>query len=330
MKYKALITSEENKSYLNTIEEKDLSDLPDHDTLIKVKFSSLNYKDALSASGNKGVTRNYPHTPGIDAAGVIEETTGNKFKFGDEVIVTGYDMGMNTFGGFGEYIRVPEDWIVKKPDNFTLSESMAFGTAGLTSGLCMRKLLLNGLKPEDGDVFVSGVTGGVGIISLMLFKKLGFNVTAITGKLDQEELLKSLGATNVIDRNTLDLDLISPLQKPIYAGGIDAVGGKILSNLICSTTQRAAIACCGMVGGLSLDTSIFPFILRGLSLFGIDSAESLIDVKKEIWSNFSSNWKLENIDENIKDISLDELPGEIDRILKGEQIGRVRIAYDWK
>ena len=328
MKYKALITSEENKNFVNSIETKNISDLPDNDTLIKVKYSSLNFKDALSASGNKGVTRNYPHTPGIDAAGIIEKTSGSKFKSGDEVIVTGYDMGMNTNGGFGEYIKVPQEWIVRKPDNITLSESMAYGTAGLTAGLCLRKLLAHGLKPDDGDVFVSGVTGGVGIISLMLFKKLGFSVSAITGKLDHEEFLKSLGANQVIDRKTLDLDLISPLQKPIFSGGIDAVGGKILSNLICSTSQRAAIACCGMVGGLSLDTSIFPFILRGLSLFGIDSAESLIDVKEEIWNNFSSGWKLENIDENIKDISLDELPDEIDKILRGEQIGRVRIVYD--
>ena len=328
MDYRALITSEDNKTFINSIEKRNIADLPNNDTLIKVKYSSLNYKDALSASGNKGVTRNYPHTPGIDAAGIIEETSGNVFKPGDEVIVTGYDMGMNTFGGFGEYIKVPQEWIVKKPDNLSLSESMAFGTAGLTAGLCLRKLLSHGLKPEDGDVFVTGVTGGVGIIALMLFKKLGFNVTAITGKLNQEEFLKNLGANQVIDRNTLDLDLISPLQKPIYSGGIDAVGGKILANLICSTSQRAAIACCGMVGGLSLDTSIFPFILRGLSLFGIDSAESLIDVKKEIWSNFSSSWKLENIDKNIKDISLDELPNEIEKILKGNQIGRVRIVYD--
>ena len=330
MHYKALITSEENKTFINSIEKKNIDDLPDNDTLIKVKFSSLNYKDALSASGNKGVTRNYPHTPGIDAAGVIEKTSGNRFKEGDEVIVTGYDMGMNTFGGFGEYIKVPQEWIIKKPDNLSLSESMAFGTAGLTAGLCLRKLLAHGLKPEDGNVFVSGVTGGVGIISLMLFNKLGFNVTAITGKLDQEDFLKSIGADQVIDRNTLDSDLISPLQKPIYSGGIDAVGGKILANLICSTSQRAAIACCGMVGGLSLDTSIFPFILRGLSLFGVDSAESLIEVKEEVWSNFSSVWKLESIDENIKDISLEELPNEIEKILKGKQIGRVRIVYDWK
>ena len=328
MEYKALITSEKDKSFTNSIEIKDTESLPENDTLIKVKFSSLNYKDALSASGNKGVTRNYPHTPGIDAAGIIEETTGSKFKVGDEVIVTGYDMGMNTSGGFGEYIRVPETWIVKKPDNFSLSESMAFGTAGLTAGLCLRKLLLHGLKPEDGEVFVSGVTGGVGIISLMLFSKIGFDVTAITGKTDQADLLKSLGAKKIIDRNELDLDLISPLQKPLYAGGIDAVGGKILSNLICSTSQRAAIACCGMVGGISLDTSIFPFILRGLSLFGIDSAESLLETKEEIWNNFATDWKLENIDQNINNISLDDLPREIEKILKGDQVGRVRIAYD--
>ena len=328
MEYNALVTTEDNKSFINSIEKKDISTLPDNDTLVKVKFSSLNYKDALSASGNKGVTRNYPHTPGIDAAGIIEETTSKNFQVGDEVIITGYDMGMNTFGGFGEYIRVPQEWIVKKPNNLSLSESMAFGTAGLTAGLCLRKLLLHGLKPDDGEVFVSGVTGGVGIISLMLFSKLGFDVTAITGKMDQEKLLKNLGAKTVLDRNDLDSDLISPLQKPIYAGGIDAVGGKILSNLICSTSQRAAIACCGMVGGLSLDTSIFPFILRGLSLFGIDSAESLLETKEEVWNNFATSWKLENIDENIKDISLNELPSEIDKILDGKQIGRVRIVYD--
>ena len=328
MEYNALVTTEDNKSFINSIEKKDISTLPDNDTLVKVKFSSLNYKDALSASGNKGVTRNYPHTPGIDAAGIIEETTSKNFQVGDEVIITGYDMGMNTFGGFGEYIRVPQEWIVKKPGNLSLSESMAFGTAGLTAGLCLRKLLLHGLKPNDGEVFVSGVTGGVGIISLMLFSKLGFDVTAITGKMDQEKLLKNLGAKTVLDRNDLDSDLISPLQKPIYAGGIDAVGGKILSNLICSTSQRAAIACCGMVGGLSLDTSIFPFILRGLSLFGIDSAESLLETKEEVWNNFATSWKLENIDENIKDISLNELPSEIDKILDGKQIGRVRIVYD--
>ena len=194
MEYRALVTSEEGKTFQNKIENRDTSSLAENDTLIKVKFSSLNYKDALSASGNKGVTRNYPHTPGIDAAGIIEETSGSEFKVGDEVIVTGYDLGMNTFGGFGEYIKVPNNWIIKKPENLSLSESMAFGTAGLTAGLCLRKLLLHGLKPEDGEVFVTGVTGGVGIISLMLLNKLGFSVSAITGKMDQADLLSNLGA----------------------------------------------------------------------------------------------------------------------------------------
>ena len=305
MKYKALLTKENDKSYQNSIVELNISDLPDNDTLIKVKYSSLNFKDALSASGNKGVTRKYPHTPGIDAAGVIEESSGNKFKPGDEVIVTGYDMGMNTFGGFGEYIKVPQEWIIKKPKNISLSESMAFGTAGLTAGLCLRKLLAHGLKPDDGDVFVSGVTGGVGIISLMLFKKLGFNVTAITGKLDQKEFLLNLGANEVIDRKTLDLDLISPLQKPLYSGGIDAVGGKILSNLICSTSQRAAIACCGMVGGLSL-------------------------VLLSIFSNFQFDEKLFHISSftSIKD-SAESIPKRLNPLrIKGNQIGRVRVVYD--
>ena len=209
LKYKALVTTESNKKYNNSIEEKNLDFLPDNNTLIKVKYSSLNYKDALSASGNKGVTKNYPHTPGIDAAGIIEHSSGTKFKKGEEVIVTGYDLGMNTFGGFGEYIRVPDEWIIKKPKNLTLSESMAFGTAGLTAGLCMRKLLQHGLKPEDGKVFVSGVTGGVGMISLMLFNKLGFEVSAITGKLNESKLLKNLGAKEIVDRNDLDLDLIT-------------------------------------------------------------------------------------------------------------------------
>ena len=328
MKYKSLVTSEKEKSFFNEIIEQDISALPENDTLIKVKYSSLNYKDALSASGNKGVTRAYPHTPGIDAAGIIEETSSSNFMAGEEVIVTGYDMGMNTFGGFGEYIKVPETWIVKKPPNLSLSDAMAFGTAGLTAGLCLRKLINNGLKPSNGEVFVTGVTGGVGIISLMLFKKLGFTVTAITGKEDQESLLKKLGADKVINRNDLDVDLISPLQKPIYSGGIDAVGGKILSNLICSTSQRASIACCGMVNGLSLNSSIFPFILRGLSLFGVDSAESLIGVKEEVWNNLASSWKLDNINDNIKDISLEKLPQEIEKILAGKQIGRVRVVYD--
>ena len=325
MNFKAFVTEETEKGFTSSIQERSLNDLPAGDVLIKVLFSSLNYKDALSASGNKGVSRNYPHSPGIDAAGIVEESNLDHFSNGDEVIVTGYDLGMNTSGGFSQYIRVPKEWIIKKPDNFSLEESMAFGTAGLTAGLCVRKILLNGIKPEDGDIFVTGATGGVGTVAVMLLSKLGFDVIAITGKENQTDLLLSLGAKEVINRSEFEGEMKSPLSKPRWAGGVDAVGSDILSNLITATHQRAAIACCGMVGGINLNTSIFPFILRGLSLLGVDSAETLIEVKKEIWHNFATDWKLEKINDQIKDIGLDELDLEIEKILKGEQVGRIRI-----
>ena len=325
MHFKAFITEETDKGFISSIKERSLDDLPDGNVLIKVLFSSLNYKDALSASGNKGVSRNYPHSPGIDAAGIVEDSDSDEFFKGDEVIVTGYDLGMNTSGGFSEYIRVPKEWIIKKPDNLSLEESMAYGTAGLTAGLCVRKILLSGIKPEDGEVFVTGATGGVGIIAVMLLAKLGFNVAAITGKDNQIDLLLSLGAKEIINRSEFEGEMKSPLVKPRWAGGVDAVGSDILANLITATHQRAAIACCGMVGGTNLNTSIFPFILRGLSLLGVDSAETLIEVKKEIWNNFASDWKLEKINDQIKDVGLEELSSEIEKILKGEQVGRVRL-----
>ena len=325
MNFKAFVTEETDEGFVSKVVERSLEDLPEGDVLIKVLFSSLNYKDALSASGNKGVSRNYPHSPGIDAAGIVEESNSDEFSIGDEVIVTGYDLGMNTSGGFSEYIRVPKEWIIKKPDNLELEESMAYGTAGLTAGLCVRKILISGIKPDDGEVFVTGATGGVGIVAVMLLAKLGFDVVAITGKDTETDLLKSLGAKDVINRSEFEGEMKSPLAKPRWAGGVDAVGSDILSNLISATHQRAAIACCGMVGGVNLNTSIFPFILRGLSLLGIDSAETLIDVKKEIWNNFASDWKLEKINDQIKDVGLEELSSEIEKILNGKQVGRIRL-----
>ena len=256
---------------------------------------------------------------------LCNESNSDEFSIGDEVIVTGYDLGMNTSGGFSEYIRVPKEWIIKKPDNLELEESMAYGTAGLTAGLCVRKILISGIKPDDGEVFVTGATGGVGIVAVMLLAKLGFDVVAITGKDTETDLLKSLGAKEVINRSEFEGEMKSPLAKPRWAGGVDAVGSDILSNLISATHQRAAIACCGMVGGVKLNTSIFPFILRGLSLLGIDSAETLIDVKKEIWNNFASDWKLEKINDQIKDVGLEELSSEIEKILNGKQVGRIRL-----
>lgn len=325
MKFNALVSSEFDKEFSLEIKERDLEELPEGEILIRVNFSSLNYKDALSATGNKGVSRNYPHTPGIDVAGIVKSSSVAEFSEGEEVIVTGYDLGMNTSGGFSEFVRVPKDWVIKKPESLTLSESMALGTAGLTAGLCVRRLINHGITPEMGKLFVTGATGGVGIISLMLLSKLGYEVSAITGKKESEQMLKNYGAKEIMMRDQFDEPLKSPLQKSIFIGGVDAVGGKVLSNLLTFTGQRAAIACCGMVNGAELNTSIFPFILRGVTLFGVDSAETEIEVKEEIWNNFSDTWKLKNLEDEIKEISLSELPSEIDTILKGKQIGRVRV-----
>ena len=325
MEFKALVSSEINKKFISEVKTRKIEDLPEGKVLIKVNFSSLNYKDALSANGNKGVSRYYPHTPGIDAAGIVEFSEVDRYQKGDEVIVTGYDLGMNTSGGFSQFIRVPEEWVVLKPAEISLSESMALGTAGLTAGLCVRKLLNHGIKPEMGKVFVTGATGGVGIVAMMLLSKLGFEVTAITGKMDSKELLMEYGASEVASRQDFDQKLLSPLQKSIFVGGVDAVGGDVLSNLLCSTSQRAAIACCGMVNGADLNTSVFPFILRGVTLYGVDSAETELSIKEEVWNNFSNDWKLNELENNIKEIGLSDLPKEIDTILKGQQIGRIRV-----
>ena len=325
MEFKALVSSEINKKFISEVKTRKIEDLPEGKVLIKVNFSSLNYKDALSANGNKGVSRYYPHTPGIDAAGIVEFSEVDRYQKGDEVIVTGYDLGMNTSGGFSQFIRVPEEWVVLKPAEISLSESMALGTAGLTAGLCVRKLLNHGIKPEMGKVFVTGATGGVGIVAMMLLSKLGFEVTAITGKMDSKELLMEYGASEVASRQDFDQKLLSPLQKSIFVGGVDAVGGDVLSNLLCSTSQRAAIACCGMVNGADLNTSVFPFILRGVTLYGVDSAETELSIKEEVWNNFSNEWKLKELENNIKEIGLSDLPKEIDTILKGQQIGRIRV-----
>tara|TARA_B100000212_G_scaffold319898_1_gene277384 strand:- start:575 stop:1558 length:984 start_codon:yes stop_codon:yes gene_type:complete len=325
MEFKALVSSEIDKKFISEVKTRKIEDLPEGKVLIKVNFSSLNYKDALSANGNKGVSRYYPHTPGIDAAGIVEFSEVDRYQKGDEVIVTGYDLGMNTSGGFSQFIRVPEEWVVLKPAEISLSESMALGTAGLTAGLCVRKLLNHGIKPEMGKVFVTGATGGVGIVAMMLLSKLGFEVTAITGKMDSKELLMEYGASEVASRQDFDQKLLSPLQKSIFVGGVDAVGGDVLSNLLCSTSQRAAIACCGMVNGADLNTSVFPFILRGVTLYGVDSAETELSIKEEVWNNFSNDWKLNELENNIKEIGLSDLPKEIDTILKGQQIGRIRV-----
>ena len=322
--FKALEVSEK---FSLSIVEKDLADLPEGDLLIKVDFSSLNYKDAMSASGMPGVTRNYPHTPGIDAAGKVAESRVPDFKEGDEVIVTGYDLGMNTSGGFGEYIRVPSNWAVHLPKGLTAKQSMSLGTAGLTAGLSIHALdsfrEYTGLK--DTKSVVSGATGGVGSISVMLLSKLGSEVTAVTGTNDQSDFLHTIGASNILSREELAKTARKPIGKSLWDVGVDVASGEILSLLLTSLSPGGAVACSGLVGGPSFESSIFPFILRGNALIGIDSVEIPLKDKDHIWEHFAHDWVLEGLDKITKEVSLDNLEVEIKRILSGNQVGRVLV-----
>ena len=322
--FKALEVSEK---FSLSIVEKDLADLPEGDLLIKVDFSSLNYKDAMSASGMPGVTRNYPHTPGIDAAGKVAESRVPDFKEGDEVIVTGYDLGMNTSGGFGEYIRVPSNWAVHLPKGLTAKQSMSLGTAGLTAGLSIHALdsFREYTDLKDTKSVVSGATGGVGSISVMLLSKLGSEVTAVTGKNDQSDFLHTIGASNILSREELAKTARKPIGKSLWDVGVDVASGEILSLLLTSLSPGGAVACSGLVGGPSFESSIFPFILRGNALIGIDSVEIPLKDKDHIWEHFAHDWVLEGLDKITKEVSLDNLEVEIKRILSGNQVGRVLV-----
>jgi putative YhdH/YhfP family quinone oxidoreductase len=318
-----VVTETSDKKFVREIKEKKLSDLPAGELLIEVKYSSLNYKDALSASGNKGVTRNYPHTPGIDAAGIVVESTSPNFKIGDQVIVTGFDLGMNTSGGFGRYIRVPVSWALKLPENITLKESMAYGTAGFTAALAVLRMQQHGLTKEQGEVLVTGATGGVGSFAVGILAKLGFHVVAATGKTNEKDFLLGLGAKEIISREDASDASGRPLLKTRWAGVVDTVGGNILATGIKSTKQRGSVAACGNVASPDLTLTVYPFILRGVSLLGIDSAESPMAIRSLIWNKIAGEWKLDHLDNLVSECSLEELNNKIDLILAGKIRGRV-------
>ena len=326
MQYSAYYVEENDGTFSASISRLELEKPADGFVQIKVSHSSLNYKDALSASGNKGVTRNYPFVPGIDAAGTITDANSSQFSEGDEVIVTGYDMGMNTPGGFGEFINVPATWVVKKPNNLTHLESMSIGTAGLTAAASVIKIHESAME-SDLPALVSGATGGVGSISVMLMSKLGKEVSALTGKSSSVDFLKSIGATNIILRDEYLEAPAKAMERPLFSSAIDTVGGKILSKMLTQISPHGVVACCGNVAGIEVNTTVFPFILRGISLCGIDSAESPLDFKTSIWEKFANEWKLD-LSSSTKIISKQNLQQEIDLILQGGQEGRVVISHE--
>jgi acrylyl-CoA reductase (NADPH) len=327
--FKALVASEgEGKTFTRSLETKNIEDLPAGDVVIKVLYSSVNYKDALSASGNRGVTRNFPHTPGIDAAGMVEEDASGQFSPGDEVLVTGYDLGMNTSGGLAEYVRVPADWVVKLPQGLTLKESMLYGTAGFTAALSVMRLTEAGVKPEDGEVLVTGASGGVGSIAMRILAKLGYTVVAAAGLMDEAEFaeyekkLQGLGASRVIPAAEVDDTSGKLMLKGIWPGVVDTVGGNVLATMVKSAAYGGVVTTCGNAAGHELDINVYPFILRGVSLLGVDSVECPMDRRLKVWEKLSGEWKLDNLEEMSAEITLDEVEERIQLLLNKAAKGR--------
>lgn len=326
MKFKALQVSETIEGSIERkIIERELEELPQGEILIKVNYSSLNYKDALSATGNKGITKKYPHTPGIDAAGIVEISRNEAFRVGEEVIITGYDLGMNTDGGYGEYIRVPADWVITKPSAYSLKEAMIIGTAGFTAASALYKMELMGMNPSRGPIVVTGSTGGVGSMAVAILSSAGYEVIAVTGKEHAKEYLEHLGATQIESRDWVNDTSGKALLRPQWAGAIDTVGGNTLATLLKGCKWEGCVVSTGLVSSPKLETTVYPFILNGVSLLGVGSAEMPLVLKQAIWNKLSNEWNIKDkLGAIVKEVSLEELNSTyIDSILKGNVMGRI-------
>jgi len=328
-KFKALVVSETaDKQYTREIQERSVDDLPDGEVLIRVRYSSLNYKDVLSASGNRGVTRRYPHTPGIDAAGEVAASDSENFKPGDKVLCCCYNLGMNISGGFGQYIRVPAAWVMACPAELSLKEAMMYGTGGFTAALSVEKLIAYGVKPEGGKVLVTGATGGVGSVSVAILAKAGFQVVAASGKSDQAEFLQGLGAAEVVGREAITDKKGMALLKTKWGGVIDTVGGEILATALKSVKYGGVVTCCGNVASPELATTVYPFILRGVSLVGIEAAECDMATRERVWGKLAGQWRLAGIEEMVVEAGLADLPQQIELMLAGQHRGRTVVNLD--
>lgn len=315
------------EGYAGAWQNQQEDDLPQGEVMIQVKYSSVNYKDALSASGHKGVTKSFPHTPGIDAAGTVQADAAG-FKAGEEVVVFGYDLGMNTAGGFGQKIRVPANWVLRKPQGISLAETMAWGTAGFTAALSVQKLLAVGITPQKGAVVVTGATGGVGSVAVALLAKLGFEVVAVSGKAEQQGFLQQLGAAQVIGREAIMAAAGKAMAKPLYQAALDTVGADMVSALIPQIQPEGAVSTCGMIAGTQVSASIFPFILRGVSLLGVDSVEIPLAQKQAVLDKIAAAWALPSLSQLTTDINRDQLAATLAKLQAGLGVGRYRLNLD--
>jgi putative YhdH/YhfP family quinone oxidoreductase len=310
-------------TFTHEIRKRRISELPAGDLLVRVAYSSLNYKDALVAIGRRGVARVYPLTPGIDAAGLVVQSDVEGFSPGDGVLVGGHGLGIETPGGFAQYVRVPSAWALSLPDGLTLREAMSLGTAGFTAALALDALQKDGLSTDKGEILVTGATGGVGTLAVALLAENGYSVAAGTGKPHQRDLLLSLGAREVLPRDQLDDASGKALLRERWAGVVDTVGGGILSTAIRSTRYGGSIAACGNALSPDLPLTVMPFILRGVHLLGIESSRCPLSKRKQIWEKLAGPWKPSRLDSLVQECSLGELGRSIDEMLQGRLTGRV-------
>lgn len=321
MGFRAFRVEKTDSGFVYAVQDREVSDLPDGEVLIDVRFSSLNYKDALSATGNPGVTRKFPHTPGIDAAGFVVESRSPEFRAGQAVLVMGYDLGMNTPGGYGQRIRVPANWVVAMPAGLNPETSMHWGTAGFTAALAVEKLLHQGMTPAGGPVVVTGASGGVGCVAVKLLASLGFDVAAVTGKPEQHEWLRSLGAKEFLSREQALEGADRPLGKERWGGAVDTVGGVPLANVVKSLRHSASVAVCGLAASAEFPVTVLPFILRHVNVLGVDSVELPIAHKRALWNRIGGEWRVD-LSATVQRLSLADLEAAVPRILKGGMVGR--------
>lgn len=326
--FRALVVREnEDGSFTRAIESKRIDELPEGEVLIRSKYAGLNYKDALSASGHKGISPRFPHTPGVDVCGVVAKSASSAFKDGDEVIVTGYDLGMGTSGGFQEYVRVPAAWVVPKPAGLSLKEAMVYGTAGFTAALSLSKMEKMGQHPSMGEILVTGATGGVGSMAVGILAKAGYEVIASTGKPDASEHLRKLGATRIEGRDFANDESGRPLLRSKWSGAIDTVGGNTLATCVKACARKGSIASCGLVATHELHMTVYPFLLNGVNILGVDSAETDMELRRSLWEKLSGAWHVDDLESYGTYVGLGDIIDQMDHILKGKTKGRVVVAF---
>ncbi len=322
--FKALMVDKNENDFSVQVKNITLNELPKGDVLIKVSYSAINYKDGLASIPNGKIVTTYPFIPGIDLAGVVVSSQDPRFREGDEVIATSYEIGVSHYGGYSEYARIPGDWIVPLPENLTLKESMILGTAGITAALSIQRLEDNGLSPEKGKVLVTGATGGVGSLAVSMLSKRGYEVVASTGKMYEYSFLHKLGAKEIISREDVFNGKIKPLDKQIWAAAVDPVGGETLASILSKIQYNGSVAVSGLTGGGNVPTTVFPFILRGINLLGIDSVYCPMHVRQDLWNRMATDLKPSTLSETVnKEITLEELPETLPTILKGQARGRI-------